>query len=97
MVGNSMNAQQTIVKQAGEIKRENIPFTLNEKRPDLKPLILASGVFSNSFLISLNTLVYVAGLLRGVLPIGLWSISISLSTYSKPIISLYGRGWANDL
>src|SRR3989339_344101 len=64
------------------------PFTLNENLPDLKPLILASLVSVKSFLISANTFVYVAGLLLGVRPIGDWSISISLSTFSMPVIAL---------
>ena len=60
------------------------PATLNENLPALNPLTLASGVSSNSCLMSLNTPVNVAGLLLGVLPMGLWSISISLSMFSMP-------------
>ena len=63
------------------------PGTLNENLPALNPRTLASGVASKRFLISLNTPVNVAGLLRGVRPIGLWSISISLSIFSTPTIS----------
>ena len=66
------------------------PLTLNENRPDLKPRILASGVSSKSLRMSVNTSVYVAGLLRAVFPIGLWSISTSLSMFSTPVISSYG-------
>ena len=74
-------------------KRTNVhsshrpPGTLNENLPALKPRTFASGVASNSALISLNTPVNVAGLLRGVRPIGLWSISINLSIFSTPTIS----------
>src|SRR5438309_10059902 len=39
-----------------------------------------------------NTLVYVAGLLRGVRPIGFWSISITLSRCSIPERALYAPG-----
>ena len=64
------------------------PFTLNENLPGLYPLILASVVVENNSLIISKVPVYVAGFERGVLPIGLWSISIILSIFSKPIISL---------
>ena len=39
-------------------------------------------------MISVNTPVYVAGFERGVLPIGLWSMAITLSRFSIPLISL---------
>ena len=59
------------------------PFTLNENRPGLYPLILASGTAANSSLMGVNAPVYVAGFDRGVLPIGDWSIFITLSKYSR--------------
>jgi len=52
---------------------------------------LASVVCSKSFRISVKTPVYVAGFDRGVLPIGDWLTSITLSRYSSPVISLYVR------
>ena len=55
------------------------PDTLKENLPALYPLSLASCVAANNSLIGVNAPVYVAGLLRGVLPIGLWSIAITLS------------------
>jgi hypothetical protein len=41
--------------------------------------------------------VYVAGFDRGVLPIGDWSISITLSINASPSIDPYGRGISFDL
>ena len=70
------------------------PGTLKEKRPALKPRTFASGVASKRVRMSLKTPVNVAGLLRGVLPIGLWSISMSLSIFSTPTMSSYGSGWS---
>ncbi len=64
------------------------PLTLNENRLAEKPCILASCVCANRLRISVNTPVYVAGLERGVLPMGDWSISTTLSRCSKPKISL---------
>ena len=52
------------------------------------PFAFASLVFAKSSLISLKTPVYVAGFERGVLPIGDWSIFITLSRFSVPLISL---------
>ena len=46
------------------------PDTLKENLPALYPLSRASGVAANNSRISPNTPVYVAGLLRGVLPMG---------------------------
>ena len=46
------------------------PFTLNENRPGLYPLIFASGSLVNNSLICVNKPVYVAGFDRGVFPIG---------------------------
>src|SRR5690554_3443434 len=46
------------------------PFTLNENRPGLYARILASGMPANRLRISEKTPVYVAGLERGVRPIG---------------------------
>ena len=63
------------------------PFTLKEKRFDLKPRIFDSCVEANSSRISVNTPVYVAGLERGVRPMGDWSISITLSRCWMPTIS----------
>ena len=81
------------------------PLTLKLKRPFWYPLILASFVWAKTSLMSSNTPVYVAGLERGVLPIGDWSISIILSNWSIPLISSCSPGltlellivWANDL
>ena len=55
------------------------PLTLKENLPALKPRTLASIVEAKSSLIAVKTPVYVAGLLLGVLPIGAWSIFITLS------------------
>ena len=46
------------------------PFTLKENRPGLYPLALASCTVENNSLMGVKAPVYVAGLLRGVLPIG---------------------------
>ena len=73
------------------------PTTLKENLPDLYPLILDSSVFENNSLISVNTPVYVAGLDLGVLPIGAWLISITLSIFSIPLISPYGKGFFSPL
>ena len=70
------------------------PFTLKLKRPFLYPRIFASFVVANKSRISSNTPVYVAGLLRGVLPIGLWSISIILSRLSNPEMLLNFPGFS---
>src|SRR5919204_5736557 len=43
-----------------------------------------------------NTFVYVAGLLRGVRPIGFWSLSITLSRCSIPERALYAPGDSRD-
>ena len=56
------------------------------------PLALASWVDAKSSRMSLKTPVYVAGFERGVLPMGDWSMSIILSRYSVPLISLYAPG-----
>ena len=56
------------------------PLTLKENLPSRYPRTCASLVEANSFLISSKSLVYVAGLLRGVLPIGSWSITITFLT-----------------
>ncbi len=64
------------------------PFTLKLKRPFLYPFAFASGVAANRSRIRSNTPVYVAGLDRGVRPIGDWSILITLSRCSTPSISL---------
>src|SRR5215217_6358617 len=45
-------------------------FTLNEKRPALYPRIFASGTDANKVRISVKKPQYVAGLLRGVRPMG---------------------------
>src|ERR1035437_7708144 len=50
-------------------------FTLKENLPGVYPLILASGTCEKSCRTSLKKPQYVAGLLRGVRPIGLWSIA----------------------
>ena len=62
------------------------PLTLKLNLPGLYPLALASWVPANSSLIGVNIPVYVTGLDLGVLPIGLWLISITLSTSSVPSI-----------
>ena len=63
------------------------PFTLKLNLPFPKPLIFASGKAANRSLILVNIPVYVAGFDRGVLPIGLWSMSITLSMFSRPKIA----------
>src|SRR5579872_1264603 len=65
------------------------PFTLKLNLPGPYPLIFASGTFAQIFRISVKTPVYVAGLDRGVLPIGDWSIDMTLSRCSSPSILLY--------
>src|SRR3989344_3952578 len=60
------------------------PFTLKENLPGPYPLIFASGESAKRSLTYVKAPVYVAGLERGVLPIGLWSTKTTLSTYSKP-------------
>src|SRR5258706_15414717 len=52
---------------------------------------------ANNVLISVKNPQYVAGLLRGVLPIGDWSISITLSMFSNPLMLLYSWGAALEL
>ena len=64
------------------------PLTLKLNLPGLYPRAFASGVMAKRSLISPKSPVYVAGLLRGVLPIGDWSISITLSRFSTPLIAL---------
>src|SRR6476661_1298722 len=64
-------------------------FTLKEKRPAVYPRILASGIEANRVRISVKKPQYVAGLLLGVRPIGDWSISMTLSIFSSPVIFLY--------
>src|SRR5205814_6024852 len=73
------------------------PFTLNEKRPASYPRTLGSGILANTSLIYVNAPVYVAGLERGVLPIGDWSISITLSMFSMPSTLLCAPGRSLDL
>lgn len=46
---------------------------------------------------SSKILIYVAGLLRGVRPMGLWSICMTLSICSSPVIFLYLSGWMVSL
>ena len=58
------------------------------------PLVLASLVEANRSLIRSNTPVYVAGLERGVRPIGLWSIWITLSSFpSHSTLSRFPVSW----
>ena len=47
-------------------------------------LAFASGVEANRSRISLNKFVYVAGFERGVRPMGLWSMQMTLSRFSSP-------------
>ena len=63
------------------------PFILKENLPDEYPRIFASLVLAKSSRISVKTPVYVAGFERGVLPIGAWLMSITLSRFSTPRIS----------
>src|SRR6202035_4735799 len=67
-------------------------FTLNENRPAVYPRIFASGIDANNARISVKNPQYVAGLLRGVRPMGDWSISMTLSIFSSPFIFLYSNG-----
>ena len=64
------------------------PFTLKLNRPFLYPLALASEVEAKRSRIMSNTPVYVAGLDLGVLPMGDWSMLITLSSNSIPFMSL---------
>ena len=68
------------------------PFTLKLKRPLEYPLVFASTVDAKRSLIKSNAPVYVAGLDLGVFPIGDWSISITLSSFSIPKISSWAPG-----
>ena len=61
------------------------PATLKENLPALKPIVLASGVAANSSRMGVKTPVYVAGLERGVRPMGDWSMAMTLSKYSMPV------------
>ena len=65
---------------APEQASQRPPFTLKLNVPGVYPRSLESVVFANNLRISSNTLVYVAGLERGVRPIGDWSIMMALST-----------------
>ena len=68
------------------------PLTLNEKWPGLYPLSRERFVSENNLRTSSNALVYVAGFERGVLPIGDWSITMTLSIFSMPSISSCAPG-----
>ena len=59
-----------MIEPAPEQASQRPPLTLKLNVPGVYPRSLASVVFANNFLISSNTLVYVAGFERGVLPIG---------------------------
>jgi len=63
------------------------PLTLKLNLPFSNPLILDSGRFAKRSRMCVNMPVYVAGLERGVRPIGDWSMSITLSMFSRPRIS----------
>src|SRR5436190_17903481 len=73
------------------------PFMLNEKRPASYPRTRASGILANTSLMYVNAPVYVAGLDRGVLPMGDWSISMTLSMCSMPSMLLCAPGRSLDL
>src|SRR3989344_2547665 len=60
------------------------PFTLNENLPGPQPRARDSSLIAYISRMWVHAPVYVAGLERGVLPIGDWSISIALPTYSVP-------------
>ena len=64
------------------------PFTLKLNLPLLQPFAFASAVEANRSRIRSNTPVQVAGLERGVRPIGDWSIAIILSNCSTPSMHL---------
>ena len=70
---------------------------MNENLPGLYPRLLDSGKLVNQSLIGPNAPVYVAGFDLGVLPIGVWSILIILSTSSMPLKVLNGIGIFLDL
>ena len=70
---------------------------MNENLPGLYPRLLDSGNPVNQSLIGPNAPVYVAGLDLGVLPIGDWSISITLSINSVPLKPLKGFGILREL
>ncbi|MPN03163.1 hypothetical protein SDC9_150388 [bioreactor metagenome] len=69
------------------------PLTLKLNRPFEYPRIFASFVCAYKSLIISNRPVYVAGFDLGVLPIGDWSIFITLSKFSSPRISSCIPGW----
>jgi hypothetical protein len=60
------------------------PLTLNENRPGPYPRTFASVVSANRRRMWSKTPVYVAGLDRGVRPIGDWSTPTTLSTWCSP-------------
>ena len=62
------------------------PVTLKLNRPGAYPRALASGSRVYRSRIWSNSLMYVAGLERGVRPIGDWSMSMTLSRCSRPSI-----------
>ena len=68
------------------------PLTLKLNRPGPYPRTRLWGSLENTSRIRENAPVYVAGLLRGVRPIGDWSITIALSISSIPLIVLCWPG-----
>ena len=64
------------------------PATLKLNRPAFQPRFFESGSIVKSLRMSSHTFTYVAGLLRGVRPIGDWSITITLSSESMPSIAV---------
>ncbi len=72
------------------------PFTLKENLPLSYPRSFASRVCANRSRMSSNTPVYVAGLDRGVRPIGSCPITTSLSIFSSPWISRQAPGFTRS-
>ena len=68
------------------------PATLKLNLPFSYPRTFASFVSAKMSLIKSNVPVYVAGFERGVLPIGDWSIFITLSIFSRPFTHLHFPG-----
>ena len=65
---------------------------MKEKKPGEYPCALASNCWENSFLMESKIFRYDARFERGVLPMGLWSMSLMPFIFSAPSRALYGSG-----
>src|SRR5690348_7776285 len=70
------------------------PLTLKENRLAFQPRARASLVSAKRSRINVHAPVYVAGLLRGVRPIGDWSIKMARPRYSVPVNKAQLKIWA---